>query len=204
MPFFFREGSACNFASFAYQNELGVALDVGDLVDVRGDGLAAHAHARAVDEVPILLELHAAHHQALKCLRVCGVGENRRGYGANRCAVPWYGYEGQSVGGCELGGFERRWAKRVRTFSEATTLRQERVQPSMQATSSSTTSDSFWTWVGDVWGRRFVAGVKGGKGLLSEGTAAAGIGLGVWSGRVCVCVCVKADPTWSLKSLTSV
>ena len=38
------------------QNKLGIALDVGDLVDQRGNGLAADTHLGAVDKVSVFFE----------------------------------------------------------------------------------------------------------------------------------------------------
>jgi hypothetical protein len=46
-------------------NELRVACDIRDLVDVGRDRLAPHPHSRAVDGVSCLLVLYAPHHKAL-------------------------------------------------------------------------------------------------------------------------------------------
>ncbi len=47
------------------EDEVGVALQVGDLVDVRGDRLAADAHLLTVDKVAGLMERQPPNHNPL-------------------------------------------------------------------------------------------------------------------------------------------
>ena len=101
--------------------EVGVALEVRDLVDVRGDRLAADAHLLAVDQVPCLLKCQPPDDNALlrchlevgECVAMAGgsggwggslgwLGWGAASRGSGSGLAPSAGRIGKSRGACHM------------------------------------------------------------------------------------------------------